>query len=134
MNQGYLFRARDKETRVEEDKFDFERLIVYQKGLEYIDFVYQTTNRFPKNEIFCLTDQFRRASSSICFNIAEGSGGSKAEFIQFLKIARRSARECVAIAEVAFRQQYISQTERKKEIQELLLGAFKHVEWLDQIY
>lgn len=118
---------------MEEEKFDFEKLIVYQKGLDYIDLVYQITGRFPKSEIFCLTDQFRRASSSICLNIAEGSGGSKAEFRQFLKIARRSARECVAITEVAFRQKYISQTERTKsrsfclELSKMLNGLINSI-------
>ena len=96
---------------MEEERFDFESLIVYQKALEYIDFVYQITKRFPKNELFCLTDQIRRASSSICFNIAEGTGGSKSEFKHFLKIAKRSTRECVAITEVSFRQKYITQEE-----------------------
>jgi four helix bundle protein len=72
------------------EKFDFESLKVYQKALDYIDFVYTATRSFPKTEVFSLTDQLRRASISICLNIAEGSGGSKAEFNKFLKIARRS--------------------------------------------
>ncbi|MBC8548047.1 MAG: four helix bundle protein [Candidatus Brocadiales bacterium] len=62
-----------------EDRFDFESLKVYQKSLEYINFVYEVTKNFPKDEIFSLTNQFRRTSVSICLNIAEGSGGSKAE-------------------------------------------------------
>ena len=78
---------------MDEEKFDFENLEVYQKALEYIDFVYEITEAFPKAEVFSLTDQFKRASTSICLNIAEGSGGSKSEFNQFLKIARRSTRE-----------------------------------------
>ena len=68
-----------------EDRFDFENLKVYQKSLAYVDFVYELTKKFPKEEIFSLANQFRRASVSICLNIAEGSGGSKAEFNQFLK-------------------------------------------------
>ena len=118
---------------MDEEKFDFEGLIVYQKSLEYIDFVYLLTNRFPKNELFCLTDQFHRAVSSICLNIAEGSGGSKAEFKHFLKIARRSARECVAITEVAFRQHYINQEEKEKsrryclELSKMLNGLIKSI-------
>ncbi len=91
-----------------EDMFDFENLKVYQKSLEYVDFVYEITKDFPKDEIFSLTNQFRRASVSICLNIAEGSGGSTAEFNQFLKIARRSVRECVAVTEISYRQAFIS--------------------------
>jgi four helix bundle protein len=64
-----------------EEQFDFEKLTVYQRALEYVDFVYKTTKSFPKTELFSLTDQFRRAATSICLNIAEGSGGTKAELI-----------------------------------------------------
>jgi four helix bundle protein len=88
------------------DKFDFENLKVYQKALEYIDFIYKITRDFPKTEILSLTDQFKRASISICLNIAEGSGGSKVEFNRFLKIARRSIRECIAITEISYRQNF----------------------------
>ena len=45
-----------------ENRFDFENLKVYQKSLEYIDFVYEITKKFPKDELFSLTNQFRRAS------------------------------------------------------------------------
>ena len=90
------------------EKFDFENLKVYQKALEYIDFIYKITRDFPKTEILSLTDQFKRASISICLNIAEGSGGSKAEFNRFLKIARRSIRECIAITEISYRQRFIN--------------------------
>ncbi len=92
---------------MDEEKFDFENLKVYQKALEYVDFVYEMTRNFPKAEILSLTDQFKRASMSICLNIAEGSGGSKVEFNRFLKIARRSIRECVAITEISWRQKFI---------------------------
>ncbi len=114
-----------------EDRFDFENLKVYQKSLEYIDFVYGITRDFPKDEVFSLTNQFRRASVSICLNIAEGSGGSKAEFNQFLKISRRSVRECVAVTEISFRRNFIS-TEGKKqsrgfclELSRMLSGLMK---------
>jgi four helix bundle protein len=50
---------------MEEERFDFENLKVYQKALEYVDFVYETTKRFPKIEIFSLIDQFKRASISL---------------------------------------------------------------------
>jgi four helix bundle protein len=62
-----------------EEQFDFENLKVYQKALDYVDFVYKITKTFPKEEMFSLSDQFRRAATSICLNIAEGSGGSKTE-------------------------------------------------------
>jgi four helix bundle protein len=97
-----------------EERFDFENLKVYQKALEYVDFVYEITKNFPKTEVFSLIDQFKRASISICLNIVEGSGGSKEEFNRFLKIARRSVRECVAITEISYRQKFIDEKIRQR--------------------
>ena len=57
---------------------------------------------------------------SICLNIAEGSGGSKAEFNQFLKMSRSSVRESVAVTEISFRRNFIS-TEGKKRSREFCL-------------
>ncbi len=116
---------------MDEEKFDFENLKVYQKAVEYVDFVYQATRHFPRSEIFSLTDQFRRASISIPLNIAEGSGGSKVEFNRFLKIARRSARECIAITEISFRQKFIDDKVKQQsrnfclEMSKLVHGLMK---------
>ena len=98
----------DAGTVVLDDKFTFEDLKVYHKSLEYVDFVYGITRAFPQAEVYSLANQFRRAAVSICLNIAEGSGGSIAEFKQFMKISRRSVRECVAVTEIAYRQKFIS--------------------------
>jgi len=114
-----------------EEKFDFENLKVYQKALEYVDFVYGVTKDFPKEEVFSLTDQFKRASISICLNIAEGSGGSKTEFNRFLKIARRSIRECVAITEISYRLKFIDEKIRQRsrsfylELSKMINGLIK---------
>ncbi len=99
---------------MEEERFDFENLIVYRRSLEFVDFIYEITKRFPKTELFSLIDQLRRAAISICLNIAEGSGGSKVEFSRFLRIARRSVRECVAVTEIAHRRKFINTSERKQ--------------------
>ena len=113
------------------EKFDFENLKVYQKVLEFVDFVYRITRNFPKTEVFSLTDQFKRASISICLNIAEGSGGSKPEFNQFLKIARRSIRECIAIVEISFKQGFISREIKEEarslcsELSKMITGLIK---------
>jgi four helix bundle protein len=99
---------------MDDERFDFENLKVYQKALDYIDFVYEATRKFPKDEIFALTDQLKRASISICLNIAEGSGGTKPEFNRFLKIARRSIRECIAITDIAYRQNFWDKDSRDR--------------------
>lgn len=54
-------------------KFGFERLEVWQNSLNFVDLIYQITNKFPKTELYCLTSQIRRAAISISSNIAEGS-------------------------------------------------------------
>jgi len=120
-----------KEGEMDEEKFDFENLRVYQKALESIDFVYEITETFPKAEVFSLTDQFKRASTSICLNIAEGSGGSKSEFNQFLKIARRSTRECVAITDISYKQKFMGDKARQQsrtfcsDLSKMLNGLIK---------
>ena len=114
-----------------EERFDFENLKVYQKALEYVDFVYEITKDFPKTEILSLTDQFKRASVSICLSIAEGSGGSKTEFNRFLKIARRSTRECVSITEISYRQKFVDEKFKQRsrrfctELSKMVNGLMK---------
>ena len=90
-------------------QFNFEKLITYQKSLDYVDFVYDMTERFPKQEIYSLTDQFRRAAVSVSLNIGEGSSGTKKEFMNFLRISNRSLRECVVCTTIAHRRNYIDE-------------------------
>ncbi|HEY1807615.1 MAG TPA: four helix bundle protein [Acidobacteriaceae bacterium] len=69
----------------------FYDLTVWQRSIEMATLIYQMTDAFPKTEIYGLTSQMRRAAVSVSSNIAEGAGrGSKAEFRQFLIMARGS--------------------------------------------
>ncbi len=69
-------------------------LLVWQEGMALVKFVYQCTSDFPKEEVFGLTSQMRRAAVSIPSNVAEGAArNGKREFIQFLGIARGSLSE-----------------------------------------
>jgi len=73
---------------------DFKDLIVWTKAHRLTLAVYQRTRTFPKEEMYGLTSQVRRASASIGANIAEGCGRrSDAEMKLFLQIARGSASE-----------------------------------------
>jgi four helix bundle protein len=73
---------------------DFKNLKVWSKAHELTLAVYQRTRTFPKDEIYGLTSQIRRASASIGANIAEGCGRrSDAELKRFVQIARGSASE-----------------------------------------
>lgn len=55
--------------------FEFEKLIVWQKAVELSDFVNQVTKSFPKDELYSLTSQIKRAADSVSLNIVEGSTG-----------------------------------------------------------
>jgi four helix bundle protein len=73
---------------------DFKNLKVWQKSHELTLEIYKVTAKFPKEELFGLTSQIRRASSSISANIAEGCGRkSDADFARFLQNAIGSASE-----------------------------------------
>jgi|SRR5882672_884300 len=73
---------------------DFKDLKVWTKAHQLTLAVYRQTRAFPKEEMYGLTSQLRRASSSIGANIAEGCGRrSDAEMKRFLQIARGSANE-----------------------------------------
>ena len=72
----------------------FQDLLVWQRAMELTVTVYSLTKMFPKEEIYGLTSQMRRASVSIASNIAEGRGrGTDGEFRQFLSIAQGSTYE-----------------------------------------
>jgi four helix bundle protein len=69
-------------------------LDVWKKSHELVLKVYEVTKTFPKNETYSLTDQIRRASSSIPANIVEGqSRNTTKEYLQFLYTARGSLEE-----------------------------------------
>ncbi len=73
---------------------DFRKLNVWQKAHLLTIAVYQESKAFPKDEIFGITSQVRRSSSSIPANIAEGCGRvGDVEFGRFLQIAFGSASE-----------------------------------------
>ena len=67
---------------------------VWTRGIEIAKQCYILTQKFPKDELFGMTSQIRRASASVPANIAEGYGrDSKGEYIQFLRIAQGSLKE-----------------------------------------
>ena len=73
---------------------DFRELQVWHKAHALTLDVYRATKSFPKDELYGLTSQIRRAAVSIGANVAEGSGkNSKADFGRFLQIALGSASE-----------------------------------------
>ena len=93
-------------------KFKFEKLIIWQKSMEYGEIIFQLSNKFPKEEMYNLTSQIRRAVDSIALNISEGSiGQSNPEFKKFMGYSIRSLAEVVTCLHKASRRKYISDEE-----------------------
>src|SRR5882672_4315487 len=73
----------------------FKDLIVWQKAHQFVLSVYKYAIKFPKEETYCLTSQFRRAATSIAANIAEGfAKRTKPDKIRMMNIAQGSLEEC----------------------------------------
>jgi four helix bundle protein len=89
--------------------FEFEKLDVWQKAIDFADLVYSKTKSFPSDERFGLINQMRRAAVSVSSNIGEGSARiSDADFARFVEIATGSLFEVVSESTVAKRQSYLS--------------------------
>ena len=88
--------------------FIFEKLDVYQKAVNFADKTCGLTKNFAKGNYY-LADQLNRAALSISTNVAEGNGRyHKADRINFFRIARGSAFECVPILEICSRKGLIN--------------------------
>ena len=95
-----------------EMNFYFENIIAWQKAHEFVLQVYTLTKRYPQDELFALTSQFRRAAVSIEANIAEGCKKmSKADKLRFLNISEGSLEECRDYIVLSRDLEYISPEE-----------------------
>ena len=113
--------------------FGFEKLEVWQLAITYANEIYQTTESFPKTELYGLSSQLRRASVSISSNIAEGSGRSTAaDKSRFYEIAYGSLLETVSQLHIAHQLSFISKasfeelTERAERFARMLSGLRSH--------
>lgn len=112
--------------------FNFEKLEVWKKAIDFADLVYKQTQSFPLEERFGLTNQLRRAAVSISSNIAEGSfRSSKTDFARFAEIAAGSVFEVVSQAFIAQRQNFLGEDRFRKiyadaeELSRMLSGLRK---------
>lgn len=111
--------------------FSHEKLTVYQKGLEFIDFSNQIFDELSNYRINAI-DQLDRASTSVLLNIAEGTGRYTCkDKCKFYDISRGSALECAACLDVLSRRKKISielaENGKKilNEIVSMLIGLIK---------
>jgi len=85
-----------------------EDLDAWKLGMDFVDAIYQLTASFPREEMFTLTSQMRRAAISIPTNIAEGAAKeSKKDSLRFYVIARGSLCELETELKIAERQGYV---------------------------
>ncbi|HEX5244130.1 MAG TPA: four helix bundle protein [Tepidisphaeraceae bacterium] len=102
--------------------FAFEKLIVYQKAIDFSDGICQATSAFPRGFYF-LVDQLNRAALSIATNIAEGNGRfTTRDRKNFFGIARGSTQECVPLLELARRRGLIEEGDHlrfKNDLEEI---------------
>jgi len=91
-----------------ESKFKFERIIVWQRAMDFGEAINAITELFPKKEIYNLSSQIRRAADSIALNISEGSTGqTNPEFKKFIGYSIRSLTEVATCLHKAKRRKYI---------------------------
>ncbi|MGB5528635.1 MAG: four helix bundle protein, partial [Ignavibacteriaceae bacterium] len=101
-----------------------KKLDIWNFSLDLISKIYSLTSQFPKEELFGLTSQLRRASVSVSSNIAEGlSRTSKLEKIRFLEISRSSLVEIDTQLEIALKLNLCDKNELI-EIEKLLNSLF----------
>ncbi len=100
--------------------FDHEKLDAYRTSIELVLLVDGVAKELPRGRAY-LSDQLRRAATSVPLNIAEGAGEfSKSEKARFYRMAKRSATECAAILDVCRCLDLIDQN-RYEEGHELLI-------------
>jgi four helix bundle protein len=101
---------------------DYKDLKIWQKGMDIAEKCYELTRKFPKEELYGMISQIRRASASIPANISEGYGRrSTSEYIRFLNIAKGSMNELETHLILSTRVRLSSQ----EEIEPILRGYLK---------
>lgn len=98
---------------------NYRQLIVWQKAMELVKEVYNLTKSFPKEEVYGLTSQIRRAAVSIPSNIAEGQGrDSRKEFLHHISIAYGSLMEVETQILIAKSLNYLKTEETKSVLEQ----------------
>ncbi|SHG91690.1 four helix bundle protein [Chryseobacterium oranimense] len=114
---------------------NFKELLVWQRSIDFVTDIYRSTGSFPKDEMYGLISQIRRASVSIPSNIAEGnSRRSKPDYLQFLKIARGSCAEVEIQLMISKNLNYLNEENYQKlnnniiEISKMLNGLINSLQ------
>ena len=102
--------------------YGFEKLEVWKDARELVKFTYDITTQFPKNEMYCLTNQMKRAAISICSNLSEGSGrNTSKDQAHFYQMSYSSLLELLNQFYIAFDLEYIE----VNDLEQVKLYVFK---------
>lgn len=117
-------------------KLPYQQLLVWKNGIALVFFVYEITKKFPKEELFILVPQMRRAALSVPSNIAEGSlRKTNKDFAHFLHISMGSLVELETQGVVAHGLRYLNQADFDrllKETEELKKMLYAFIKKLEQ--
>jgi len=93
----------------------YKDLTVWQKSIELVTNIYKITEKFPKNELYGLTSQMKRAAVSIASNIAEGKArGTRKDYRHFLIMAYGSGAELETQIEIAKKLKFTQESSYHK--------------------
>lgn len=113
---------------------NYQQLIVWQRAMDLVEDVYRVTKAFPREELYGLTSQIRRASVSVPSNVAEGQGrGVGKEFCHHLRISNGSRQELETQLLISGRLGYVDSPTiddllvSSAEVGRLLSGLMKSV-------
>jgi four helix bundle protein len=99
---------------------DYKELKVWQKGIDIVDKIYSITEKFPKDEMYSLVVQMRRAAVSVPSNIAEGFNRKHTkEYTQFLRTSLGSCAELDTQLIITVRRKYISEDKSKEILKDI---------------
>jgi four helix bundle protein len=108
--------------------YRFEELEVWTLGMKIVHEVYRIAKKFPKEEIFALADQIKRAAVSIVLNIVEGSGQPTSKgFAVYIHRSKSSVLEVIGCVKIAIQENFITE----KDIE--LLNQFLREEYFKLI-
>ena len=111
---------------------NYSDLVVWQKAMQLVKIIYQLTKKLPKDELYALSNQMRRAAVSIPSNIAEGyERKSSKEYIHFLSIAKGSNAELQTQLRICVDIEYLSSEDTRtaldlsEEVRKMLFSLIK---------
>ena len=120
------------------EKSSYQGLVVWQKAMDLTAVIYKLVKKLPKEELYSLSDQMRRAAVSIPSNIAEGRDkNTNKEFVQFLTMSRGSKAELETHLLICVKVGYLNETDILEainlltEVGKMLTSLIKKLKTID---